>query len=230
MSKSKVRSAEAFEDRGFLIQPDVLTDAECDFVAQRLEAIDRDAIGTRRLLELSWCRDLAESLKHRAVLLRILPANSVVVQCTLFAKSAVVNWSVAPHQDLSIPVASRVEASECSGWSEKEGLIFTQPPDCVLEQLVAIRVHIDACDSKSGPLRVVPGSHLLGRIQAAKLGQTLDAVRYHECVVRRGGALVMRPLLVHASSRAIASVRRRVLHFLFGPPSLPFGLRWADVG
>jgi ectoine hydroxylase-related dioxygenase (phytanoyl-CoA dioxygenase family) len=230
MSKVKSNGVEAFQDRGFLIQPDVLTDAECDLVAQRLDTIDRDAIGTRRLLEQSWCRVLAESLKQHALLLRILPIDSVVVQCTLFAKSADVNWGVGPHQDLSIPVASRVETGECSGWSEKEGLIFTQPPDCVLEQLIAVRLHIDAFDSSCGPLRVAPGSHRFGRLQAAKLGQTVGAVTYHECVVPRGGALVMRPLLVHASSRAIASVRRRVLHFLFGPRSIPFGLRWADIG
>jgi hypothetical protein len=39
--------------------------------------------------------------------------------------------------------------------------------------------------------------------------------------------MAMRPLLLHASSKATGSSRRRVLHFLFGPPALPFGLEWA---
>ena len=30
-------------------------------------------------------------------------------------------------------------------------------------------------------------------------------------------------------SKAVAAVNRRVLHFLFGPPSLPLGLRWAHA-
>jgi hypothetical protein len=38
--------------------------------------------------------------------------------------------------------------------------------------------------------------------------------------------LVMRPLLLHASSKATSLTPRRVLHFLFGPPSLPLGLEW----
>jgi hypothetical protein len=44
--------------------------------------------------------------------------------------------------------------------------------------------------------------------------------------VARGGALVMRPLLLHASSKATSLAPRRVLHFVFGPPKLPAGLEW----
>jgi hypothetical protein len=44
--------------------------------------------------------------------------------------------------------------------------------------------------------------------------------------VPRGGAMLMRPLLLHASSKAAADIPRRVLHFVFGPAQLPEGLRW----
>jgi hypothetical protein len=37
----------------------------------------------------------------------------------------------------------------------------------------------------------------------------------------------MKPLLLHASSKATVPNRRRVLHFLFGPKALPLGLSWA---
>jgi len=36
----------------------------------------------------------------------------------------------------------------------------------------------------------------------------------------------MRPLLLHASSKAHTPRHRRVLHFVFGPPALPLGLHW----
>jgi hypothetical protein len=36
----------------------------------------------------------------------------------------------------------------------------------------------------------------------------------------------MRPLLLHASSKAINGPPRRVLHFVFGPSHLPEGFRW----
>jgi hypothetical protein len=39
-------------------------------------------------------------------------------------------------------------------------------------------------------------------------------------------ALLMKPLILHASSKATSGARRRVLHFVYGPKVLPFGLRW----
>jgi ectoine hydroxylase-related dioxygenase (phytanoyl-CoA dioxygenase family) len=130
------------------------------------------------------------------------------------------------HQDLSIPVRDRVESPECSGWSEKEGQLYVQPPVSVLERLVAVRVHIDDCPAESGALRVVPHSHLEGRIDPSQF----EALRRHnsETVipVAQGGVLVMQPLLLHASSKATSPTPRRVLHFVFGPPSLPLGLEW----
>ncbi|WP_182990142.1 hypothetical protein [Massilia sp. Se16.2.3] len=36
----------------------------------------------------------------------------------------------------------------------------------------------------------------------------------------------MRPLVLHASSKASGTSLRRVLHIVFGPPALPYGLRW----
>jgi hypothetical protein len=36
----------------------------------------------------------------------------------------------------------------------------------------------------------------------------------------------MRPLALHASSKATGTSRRRVLHFVFGSAGLPYGLQW----
>jgi hypothetical protein len=76
-------------------------------------------------------------------------------------------------------------------------------------------------------LSVVPGSHHAGRLTPeqglawrARHGSQL-------CTAAPGTGLLMRPLLLHASSRARGQSRRRVLHFLFGPPELPLGLDWA---
>jgi hypothetical protein len=41
-----------------------------------------------------------------------------------------------------------------------------------------------------------------------------------------GAVLLMRPLLLHASSKASGSGLRRVLHLLFAPRALPHDLRW----
>jgi ectoine hydroxylase-related dioxygenase (phytanoyl-CoA dioxygenase family) len=218
-----------FEERGFFIQPEVVSARACEFLATQLQSADHQGAGTRRLLEQPWCRGLSSTLKQHAVLSQLLPFNAVAVQCTLFAKTRRKNWAVSPHQDLSVPVAARVESPLCSGWSEKEGCLFTQPPAEVLSSLVAVRVHIDACDSDSGPLTVVPGSHKVGRVASSELIAAKRFEQRRACLVPRGGVLVMRPLLIHASSKAASSQSRRVLHFLFGPPLLPLGLRWPDI-
>jgi ectoine hydroxylase-related dioxygenase (phytanoyl-CoA dioxygenase family) len=156
----------------------------------------------------------------------LVPAGFAAVQCTYFEKSASRNWLVPVHQDLSIPVADHAEHASLSGWSRKEGTLYVQPPAELLEQLVAVRLHIDACGATDGPLRVVPGSHLYGRMQAKDAAAARQVQSEFTCTAGQGSAMAIRPLLLHASSRSTGGNMRRVLHFLFGPRVLPFGLRW----
>lgn len=48
------------------------------------------------------------------------------------------------------------------------------------------------------------------------------------CAVPAGGVMLMRPLLVHASSRTADVRPRRVIHLEFCNRPLPAGLRWAE--
>ena len=214
------------EDMGFAEIPGVLTAGQCAEVVMAVDATTGGRAGSRNLLELPCCQDLAATLKAHAEVGPLLPPEAVAVQCTLFDKSADRNWLVALHQDLSIPVQERVPHPECAGWSEKDGVIHVQPPMAVLESLVAVRAHLDDCGPESGPLRVVPRSHRHGRLSADATTALRQRHGEVECIARRGGVIVMQPLLLHASSKARAHSRRRVLHFLFGPPELACGLRW----
>lgn len=185
--------------------------------------------GMRGLLGEPACQALAVRLRTLASLKRFLPVDSVAVQCTLFEKLPTRNWPVSLHQDLSIPVKERVDVPGLSGWAEKGAQLFVQPPVSVLEAPVAVRVHLDESGPDWGGLRVVPGSHRFGRLSAARAAALRAEVGEIAPEVSRGGALVLRPLLLHASSKATARDQRRVLHFVFGPPSLPAGLKWATV-
>ena len=178
------------------------------------------------MLEQSWCQDAARALRTCPPVRSLIPADLVAVQCTYFEKSDGQNWLVSLHQDLSIPVRGRVEHLDCSGWSEKEGVTFVQPPAGVLEDLVAVRLHLDDSLASNGPLRVVPGSHLHGRLKPEQAQALRLQSGEHECLVARGEALAMRPLILHASSKSETRANRRVLHFVFGPRRLPCGLVW----
>lgn len=216
-----------FSSNGFAVTSRVLTDAECERIALRVPSNGRP--GSRCLLNEAWCAELAGTIRRHDELAVHVPRAHVAVQCTCFEKSVAGNWLVPMHQDLGIPVARRVAHPRLSGWSEKEGVLYVQPPAHFLRQLVAVRLHLDACGKADGPLKVVPGSHRLGRFSAAQVSLMRHGCGEIACPVPRGSTMVMRPLLLHASSKSCGEGRRRELHFLFGPRSLPFGLHWHHV-
>ena len=142
----------------------------------------------------------------------------------LFRKIPNLNWLVAVHQDLGFPVEGHTAHPGWKAWSVKGGTTYVQPPLPVLEQLLAVRVHLDPCGLDDGPLVVVPGSHRHG-VVAPDEAIALRA-REAPCPAAPGDAVLMRPLLLHRSSKARGDSRRRVLHFVFGPRGLPDGMAW----
>jgi hypothetical protein len=218
-----------FERNGFAVLSQILTDAACARISSELTQISSNGIGFRWLLDFPWCKELAQTIRQHHVIAQLLPSDPVAVQCTYFEKSQDQNWLVPIHQDLSIPVREKVDHSTLSGWSEKDGSVFVQPPEKFLGKLVAVRLHIDECGVDDGPLRVVPGSHRAGRLSNETALTERDNIGEVVCTVAKGGAMLLKPLLLHASSKAVGSSRRRVLHMVFGPRLLPLGLQWQDA-
>ena len=214
------------KDSGFAILSSVLSETECQALDDALESTPPGQAGSRNLLGNQWCAALSMRLRGSPALEDLL-GPLVAVQCSYFNKNPEVNWLVAMHQDLSIPVKARIDGHGLTGWNVKEGRTFVHAPLHVLENLIAVRVHLDESGADNGPLRVVPGSHLLGRLSGDQHAQRRLDLGETECHVPRGGVLLMKPLLLHASSKAISPRSRRVLHFLFGPRELPLGLEWA---
>jgi hypothetical protein len=214
------------EQRGYSIVPQLVTPKEAATISRALDRIALRSAGTRNLLNLPWCHALVQRIRERLTNASALKSYYVAVQCTLFDKTPSRNWLVALHQDLSIPVAARLDNPQLGAWSKKEGGHFVQPPSEVLENLLAVRVHVDDCGPQSGPLRVVPASHKLGRLSGPDAAKLRAKLSERPCLAKRGDAILMRPLLLHASSKAVAPSRRRVLHVLFGPRALPYGLEW----
>jgi ectoine hydroxylase-related dioxygenase (phytanoyl-CoA dioxygenase family) len=220
--------SKSFETDGFLMVSQVLSREACESFAARIQPGSASG-GTRCLLSESWCVLLAKTLRMNPAISELLPVCHVAVQCTYFEKSSERNWLVPIHQDLSIPVANRVDEPSLRGWSIKEGSLFVQAPTELLEKLVAIRVHLDACDVGDGALRVLSGSHLQGVFSPSDAITLRNAGKQVECHAAQGSAMVMRPLLLHASSKSTGKSRRRVLHFVFGPRVLPHGLQWENA-
>lgn len=219
---------EEFHQQGFVILSHIYSSKTCDQVCEHLDEVVQAGPGSRCLLAFDWCQELAKSLKSHPLISPLLGPTPIANQCTYFEKSPDQNWLVALHQDISIAVQPNSAATQL-GISQKEGLSFVQPPVGILEQLVALRFHLDDCTPDNGPLKVVPGSHRQGRLTDPMIARLRDHSGEVPCLVPKGGVLVMRPLLLHASSKMALPQRRRVFHFLCGPRHLPNGLVWHEA-
>nr|WP_315483753.1 phytanoyl-CoA dioxygenase family protein [uncultured Undibacterium sp.] len=219
-----------FNAQGFFVTQPLLSESALVQLSQNLDTLTSGSAtpraGDRHLLNHAWCSQLVQVIGQHTLLRDVLPDSYCAVQCSLFEKSAANNWLVALHQDLSIPVADKVEHPALTAWSNKDGCWFVQAPVKVLEQLVAVRLHVDVCTEIDGALKLIAGSHQYGKVDPTQANALRTSSGERLCAVERGAALVMRPLVLHASSKASGQSRRRVLHFVFGPQDLPYGLQW----
>ncbi|MGC2719078.1 MAG: phytanoyl-CoA dioxygenase family protein [Candidatus Acidiferrales bacterium] len=181
----------------------------------------------RDLLSVPAIRALAQSPQVRNAVETVLGRGCFAVRGLFFNKTPDANWNVSWHQDLTISVGKRLEASGFTSWSMKANAVHVQPPAEILERMIAIRIPLDDNTSQNGPLRCVPGSHLRGRLSAEDIAQ-LDKSSAVTCCARAGDALLMRPLTVHASSQCQSLMPRRVIHLEFADVVLPHGLHWRN--
>lgn len=182
--------------------------------------------GVRNLLGLPSVSQVANSLSIRSLVEPVLGESAFPVRATLFDKTPGANWKVPWHQDLSIAVQARIDVDGFGPWSIKAGVVHVQPPASVLETMLAVRIHLEDCGEENGPLRVIPGSHQQGRLSAEQVQTIVGMATSVNCPVRCGGALLLRPLLLHASSASTSPMHRRVIHVDFASTELPAGLKW----
>ncbi len=97
----------------------------------------------------------------------------------------------------------------------------------MLENIFTIRIHLDDCTEENGALRVIENSHREGVIEIkdwvkGKVGEE------RICEVRKGGILIIKPLILHSSKRTENEKNRRVIHVEFCDMDLPEGLEWKE--
>ena len=178
------------------------------------------------MFELAPCiRDLAVSPAVRALAEPLLGETCFAVRAILFDKIADANWKVGWHQDKFIAVAEKIAAAGFGPWSKRAGVWQVIPPIEVLQGMLTLRIHLDDCDRENGPLRVLPGTHRHGWLDR-QVAAWRSRVQEVSCEAARGTVLMMRPLLLHASSRADSPSHRRVIHLEYAAEELPLGLRW----
>lgn len=181
----------------------------------------------RNLLSIKRIQSLATSSSVREIMETILGPECFAIRGIFFNKTRTSNWKVAWHQDLTIAVREHKNVEGFGPWTTKDGVLHVQPPAEVMNGILAIRLHLDESASDNGPLRVIPGSHREGRLSAERIS-SWDKQESITCTVPRSGALLMRPLLLHASSACAVPKPRRVIHLEFAAAELPYSLDWHE--
>ena len=149
-----------------------------------------------------------------------------VTKSIYFDKPEESNWFVAYHQDLTISVDKKIDIPGFGPWTVKQDQFAVQPPQEILAQNFTIRIHLDETTSENGALKVISNSHTKGvfRLEDKNWDQEREVI----CEVKKGGIMIMRPLLLHASDRTANHKKRRVIHIEFSKHELPQGLQWSE--
>jgi hypothetical protein len=151
------------------------------------------------------------------------------VAAKLFDKSPARNWALGWHQDRTIAVRERREIPGFGRWTMKSGIAHCVPPFEILERSLTLRVHLDPAGDANAPLLIAPGSHRLGPVAEPDIAAAVERLGAFACLAEAGDVWAFRTPILHASERARAPARRRVLQLLYSAEELPGGLAWAGI-
>ncbi|CAN7222634.1 phytanoyl-CoA dioxygenase family protein [Brevundimonas sp. LjRoot202] len=225
-----VMDREAFERDGVLHAGGPLAESEVDL----LRALADERIGSRPGARLEGEPVLVALLAANgpigAVAMELTSATARPVRAVLFDKTADGNWSVAWHQDRTIPVRERAEVDGFGPWSMKDGVPHVAPPPDVLARMITLRIHLDDVDADNAPLRVARGSHRLGRVPAAEAALLAESRPQTVCLARTGDVWAYKTLILHTSAPSRQAMRRRVLQVDYADFDLPPELNWRPIG
>jgi hypothetical protein len=219
----------AFERDGALHAGRRLDDDELDTLKALADARIGSRPGARLAAEPVLDRLLAVDGAIGAVAAALTSAAAQPVRAVMFDKTADANWSVAWHQDRTLPVRARIEVDGFGPWSTKDGLLHVAPPFEVLARMVTLRVHLDAVDADNAPLRIALGSHRLGRVAAPDAESRATALPRSLCLAEAGDVWAYRTPILHASDPSARDGRRRVLQIDYADFDLPGGLEWSGM-
>lgn len=219
-----------FDEAGYLLVTDIL---ELSIVERLRIALEGAGESSQRGESVYARRNILALPEVQAVaadprVLALTGAATIPTRAIFFDKVPGANWHVGWHQDRAIAVTERVELPGWGPWSTKAGVLHVLPPAEILEKMVTVRLHLDDCDETNGPLRVLPGSHRHGILSNEQIAALREQTAEVVCTGPLGSAVVMSPLLLHASSPAQSPSHRRILHLEFAPENLlPGELSWA---
>lgn len=206
--------AEQIDRNGYAIIHEVLEEAEVRNSLEELNGkeLQRSRAGIRHLMREPVVAQIAQRGEMMRIAREIVGAGAVPFRVTRFDKPPASNWPAVWHQDTALPLREKQEADGWGPRSVKDGVTYAHAPAEALQQIVVLRLHLDDSKPGNGPLRVLQGTHKSGVLTDEPVHDLSLRINAVDCTVQKEGVLVMRPLVIHASSKSITEESRRVLH------------------
>lgn len=224
------------EENGFSVLADLYSDKEISGIIACVENAEQDGNSFMKTKDLFAIRQLIKNVPELNDLLfneklielisDLSESDYFLTKAIYFDKPSESNWFVAYHQDLSISVDKKADLKDYTNWTFKKGQYGVQPPIEILKDTITIRIHLDKTDRNNGALKVIPKSHLKGIVRADSTDWNLENELI--CEVEKGGAMLMKPLTLHASNRTTNGKKRRVIHLEFNKHNLTEPLAWLE--
>jgi len=236
------------QTEGFCILEDCLSALECQewcnrvssaielsTTSGRLQAKVADqnvTYGSRNLLSIfPQVTQLLATPRIASLCREVLGNEYGIVRGLFFDKPPGVSWSLPWHQDLTIAVREHIalDHESIDGFTKptvKAGVCHLEAPIWLLENMLTVRIHLDAMNERNGPVLVRKGSHLGGKLALDAESFDFEASELH---CPPGSVMMMRPLLCHSSIASLpdSNLHRRTIHLeLSSVAKLPHGLVW----
>ena len=224
---------------GFAIIEAIYSDSEVEKIISEIEKVTQattDNATFRKSNDLfairQFHKEIPETLPYvfNQNLLEFIKTNFgqnyFITKTIYFDKPEKSNWFVSYHQDLTISVNKKIDVKHFENWTVKQNQFAVQPPKEILDNNFTIRIHLDRTTKDNGALKVLNASHKKGisRVENINLNEEIETI----CEVEKGGIMIMKPLLFHASNKTTNNERRRVIHIEFSNQILPNELEWSE--
>ena len=225
------------ESEGFIIIENIYNNEEIENLISIIESATENKIKEstfRQSQDLfairQFHKEIPKSLKYifneklKNIIKNNFGEDFFITKSIYFDKPEKSNWFVSYHQDLTISVDKKMELKNFKNWTNKQNQFAVQPPIEILEKNFTIRIHLDKTTNENGALKIINKSHINRICRIENLELKTETI----CEVDKGGIMIMKPLLFHASNKTINNERRRVIHIEFSNQQLPNGLEWSE--
>jgi len=225
------KASRRLTNKGFSILNNVYTQRSIRKIKKVLDnyfsEADEIAFGKRLLVkELPQLKPLLFS-KNLQQIVRTIDKNAFLTKAIYFDKPQQKNWYVSWHQDVPINVTEKIATDGYTSWTKEKEINSVCPPEDLVRNIFSIRIHLDDTNHENGALKVIPGSHQK-RLSDEQIQTITENSIPYVCEVNAGGIQIIKPLLLHSSSKAINQKRRRVIHLEFSSEELLGELDWLE--